>query len=639
VNSISTAQRIRLLQGVILLVLVMLAVRVLTLQVIDPAIPPGLTDGLAPRVVSVEPPRGRILDRNGEVLAWNVPEFRVQLIPGELPTDDHQRRMALVALERTTGVTYATLEAAANSRLAVLDPFAPVLIRDGMDSEEAIAMRAAAAGLPGVRITASPGRTYLSEPSLAHILGHTGSIPEDEIDALLALGYPMDGTVGRTGVEVMYEEALRGTPGQRLVLADPQGREVEVLAEDRAVPGEDLVLSIDLGLQRVTAEALARGMDAGLAVVRRNTGQVRPEPIQLGATLLMDVHSGELLASVSLPSYDPNLFVDGEAAAISRVFEDPARPLIDRTYMEVRSPGSIYKPLVALAALEEGVATEHTRIFSSGAITIRDQFNPSVVNVFRDWMAHGELNMKRALARSSNIYFYLMVGGCRGCGLPDFDGMGADALAEWSRKAGLGRPTGIDLPGEVGGLVPDSRWKEQEIGEQWLLGDSYPFSIGQGYLTVTPLQMAVVTAALANGGTLVTPRVAHGYRDGNGTRVIASTDAGRLDGTAEHYRIVQEGLLAAAEAGGTAVTGRPAGTTIGGKTGTAEFGQPYPSGEFDTHAWFIGYAPYDNPEVAVAVYLEYGVGATHAGPVAREILAAYFAMRDGTTEDQRVGAR
>ncbi len=630
---LSVTQRLRLMQGVLLLLVLALGLRVASLQWFDPVIPPDYGDGLAPRLLEVQPARGLIVDRNGQVLARNTPDFRATLVPGELPEDEDARRRALLDLERILGVPYAELEAAASSRLAVIDPFAPVLVRDGLGAEEAIAIRAAAAGRPGVRIEASPSRVYVLEETLAHILGYVGAIPEDEAEALTALGYPLDGTIGMTGVESAYEDTLRGEPGRRLVLSDPRGREVQPLAQSDAEPGADLVLSIDLELQRAAAAALADGMERGLSVVRRGTGQARPEPVQLGAALLMDVRTGELLASVSLPAYDPNLFVDGDPDAVASVFTDPARPLIDRTYMEVRSPGSIYKPLVALAALEEGIATAGTRIYSSGAITIADQYNPGVYYVFKDWAAHGDLDMRRALARSSDVYFYYLVGGYQ-----DFEGMGPDVLASWSRQAGFGRPTGYDLPGEVGGLVPDREWKEDEFGEAWLLGDSYPYSIGQGYLTVTPLQMAVLTAAIANGGDLLKPRVVHGFRNGDLVTTLRPQTSGHLEASEAHYEVVREGMLAAAADGGTAATGRPVGARIAGKTGTAEFGQPYPDGEFDTHGWYIGYAPYDEPEVAVVVYLEYGVGATHAGPVARAILEAYYEQRDRPAVPDRVEA-
>ncbi|MEX2032467.1 MAG: penicillin-binding transpeptidase domain-containing protein, partial [Dehalococcoidia bacterium] len=561
--------------------------------------------------------------------------FRVQLIPGELPSDPHERRLALVRLEEVTGVSYADLEAAAGSTLALVDPFAPVLVLDGLKAEEAIALQAALAGQAGARVAASPSRVYATEDSLAHILGHVGDIPEDEADALTAQGYPLDGTIGLAGVESVYEDSLRGLPGRRLILSDPQGREVEMLAEFSAEPGADVVLSIDLDLQRAATAALADGIARGLSVVRTGTGQQRDAPIPVGAALVMDVRTGELLASVSLPSYDPNLFLDGDPTAIAKVFTDPARPLIDRTYMETRSPGSTFKPLVALAALEEGIATADTRINSTGAITIRDEYDPSVVYVFRDWAAHGNTNMKEALARSSDVYFYLLAGGYHGGGgQAEFEGMGADTLAKWARNAGFGSPTGFDLPGEVGGLVPDRAWKKAEFDVPWVLGDTYPFGIGQGYLTVTPLQMTVLTAAIANGGTLLEPRVVHGFRTGGATQTLPVTNTRRLDASPSSFQTVREGMLGAASTGGTAITGRPEGIAIGGKTGTAEFGQDYPDGQYDTHAWYIGFAPYDEPEIAVVVYLEYGVGSTHAGPVARAIMEAYFALQDGAAGDR-----
>lgn len=629
--SASTVVRVRLLQAVLILGLIVLAVRVVLMQWLDPVIPPEYGDGLAPRALQVEPSRGLILDRDGEVLARNEPEFRVLLTPGELPTNPEERRAALLDLERASGISFADLEEAATTGLAVVDPYAPVIVDDGLDPDEAIEVRARLSGLPGLTVEASPSRRYVDEPTLAHILGYIGKLPAEEAEALTAQGYPLDGHIGLSGVESVYEDALRGDPGRRLVLSDPQGREVELLASDSARPGADAVLSIDLGLQRATASALARGMDAGMAVVRTNTGQQREAPIQLGAALVMDVHTGELLASVSLPSYDTNLFMDGDDEAIERVFTDKANPLIDRTYMSPRSPGSIFKPLVALAALEEGTATENTHIYSSGAISIPDQYNPGVVYVFRDWMAHGDLDMRRALARSSDVYFYYLVGGYQ-----DFEGMGPDTLAKWARAAGLGRTTGLDLPGEITGLVPDTEWKEDEFGESWLLGDSYPYSIGQGYLTVTPLQMAVLTSAIANGGDLLEPRVVHGFRSGGIVKPLPVQTTGHLEASEAHYEVVREGMRAAADPAGTAFTGVPQGVTMGGKTGTAEFGQPYPDGEFDTHGWYMGFAPYDNPEVAVVVYLEYGVGSTHAGPVAKEILEAYFAAKD---PGQRVEAQ
>jgi penicillin-binding protein 2 len=521
-TTLPVASRLAVLRALALFALVVLGAQVLRLQVLDPvAVTPG-TDGALPRVLEVEPARGRILDREGRVLAVNVPEYRLQLIPGELPADVTRRRLALVAIETASGVPFAALEAAATSALALVDPHAPITVRERIQREEAIALAARLAGQAAMQITAQPARVYEASGALAHILGYVGSIPADEIEARMAEGYTFDGRLGLSGVEAVYERELRGEQGRRLVLADPTGRVLGELGAVEAVSGADVVLAIDLDLQVAAETALRRGIDAGPSIVRRNTGQQRAPLQPQGAAVVLDVRTGEVLALVSLPSYDANLFASGDAKAIGAVLTDPTRPLVDRTYMEVRSPGSIWKPLVALGALEDGIAKPSTLITSTGAIRVRDEYNPAVVYTFKDWAAHGTLDMYRAMARSSDVYFYLLAGGFREGGRTTFQGLGADRLAEWARFAGFDRPTGIDLPGEADGLVPDSEWKERAIGEPWYLGDTYTFGIGQGYLTVTPLQMAVMTAALANGGTLLAPRVVRGFQHGELFEVLGA---------------------------------------------------------------------------------------------------------------------
>jgi penicillin-binding protein 2 len=300
--------------------------------------------------------------------------------------------------------------------------------------------------------------------------------------------------------------------------------------------------------------------------------------------------------------------------------------------MEARAPGSTFKTLVAYAALEEGVATPGTTITSTGAITIQDEFDPSVTYVFRDWAAHGATDMYRGLARSSDVYFYYLSGGYRSGGVTYFEGLGAARLASYARQIGLGSPTGLDLPGEVGGLVPDPEWKEEAVGDPWFLGDTYTFGIGQGYLAVSPMQMAVLAAAIANDGDVLQPRLVRGtLTDGTlieGAPIVRS----RLGNHDDSLAVIREAMRITAAPGGTAVTGQPAGLTIGGKTGTAEFGAIYPDGHYDTHGWYIGFAPFEDPEIAVAVYLEHGVGSTHAGPVARAMFEHYFNLGASTDE-------
>ncbi|MEI7926295.1 MAG: penicillin-binding transpeptidase domain-containing protein, partial [Chloroflexota bacterium] len=496
--------------------------------------------------------------------------------------------------------------------------------RKGMTNDEAIMVRAALAGIPAARVDIAPAREYESTGALAHILGYVSTLPSERAESLLADGYQLDSRIGLAGVETQYERALRGTAGKRLVLSDPQGRELRQLGEEPATAGGNVVLSIDLRLQRAAEAAVARGIKNGISILRP-TNQPRPKVLPAGAAVVLDVHSGEVLAMVSQPSYDANVFERGTNDAVSALFTDPARPMVDRAYMEVHAPGSIFKPLVAMAALEEGVVTPQTRIFSGGSLTVRSQYDPNVVYVFGDWAFHGNVDMNRAIARSSDVYFYELAGGFWENGKETFKGLGADRLAAWARLAGLGRPTGLDLPGEAAGLVPDSSWKRNVVGEDWLLGDTYTFGIGQGYLTTSLLQMATLTAGIANGGQVPVPRIVRGIERGGILSPTPARVGARLPVTPEHLAVVRGGMAsAAADTDGTAGTGVPRGVKIGGKTGTAEFGQPYPDGVFDTHGWYIAFAPAEKPEIAVAVYLEYAVGQIHAGPVAKEILEAYF---------------
>ncbi len=635
---LSITLRLRLVLGLVALIFAVFAVDLARAQWLDPVVMPGWGNGVTPRAVAVEAARGIITDRNGVVLARNVPDYRLVLIPGLLPSTAKERRDALLNLEARTGIPVERLVHAADTALARVDPYHPAVLEEHLAAERALLLRASLAGLHAARIEATSTRLYETSGSLAHILGYVAPIPPDRVAELEQSGYSAESRIGVTGVESVYESRLRGQPGERMVLADPQGREVGMLNDKPALSGYTVELSIDVALQRAAETALRKGIDSGLSIVRSVPG--RAKPITAGAAVVMDVNTGEVLALVSLPSYDANLF-DGrtEADEFDRVLRDPGHPLIDRTYMETRSPGSIFKPLVALAALEEGIATADTRITSTGAISVQNEFDPSIFYVFKDWMAHGSMDMTRAIARSSDVYFYLLAGGYREGGQQVFRGMGADTLSKWARLGGFGRVTGIDLPGEVVGLVPDSKWKQEVVGEAWLLGDTYTYGIGQGYFAATPVQMTVLAAALANGGDLLAPRVVRGFRqDGrftsNGRQVTA-----RLPGTTAHFDTVRRGMLAAAAPDGTAFTGVPAGWQLAGKTGTAEFGQPYPDGEFDTHGWFMAYGPFERPEIAVVVYLEYGVGSTHAGPVAKEILEAYQRLQSGGARVGQPAAR
>ena len=637
-------QRLHALQALGALLLLVLTVQLVRLQLYAevPALasardaPPGSISGEFVRSIPVEPLRGLITDRSGSVLAHNVATFSLALVPGELPDDALERLTALRTIERIGLVPRSVIEEALAQPLAEIDPLAPLTLREGFSREEAIALRAALADVPAALVQTAPRRVYGGGDLLAHMIGYVGPITAEQADAYLDAGYRLDATVGRSGVEMTYEAELRGEDGQRLVIADPIGRELRSLGADAARGGMDLMLSIDTELQRAATAALAEGIEQGIAYAVE-VEQRDPEQLaRSGAAVLLDVRTGELLALATYPSYDASAFAwHSRGEHIGALLNDPTRPLVHRAYMEAPAPGSIFKPFVGAAALQEGIATPETTIFSSGALTIRSIYDPDVVYTYRDWAPHGALDFYRGLTRSSDIYYYYLAGGYDQDD-EQFEGLGVERVAAYARAFGFGAPTGLDLPGEAAGLVPDATWKEEVIGEPWVLGDSYNMGIGQGYLEITPLQMAVATAALANGGELLSPRIAHALRTPEGVLPIERRVIGTVPIEAEHLEVVREALRLAADEGGTAWRGEPTGIEIGGKTGTAEFGQRNADGLLASHGWYIGFAPYDDPQVAIVVYLEYGVGATHAGPVAREILTAYFNM-DANPEDEWYG--
>jgi penicillin-binding protein 2 len=619
-------RRLVVLQAVAIGLFVVLGLQLVRMQVFQAAHYERLAVELSTRAIPIEASRGIVTDRNGLVLARNEPEFEVVVVPGDLPQDEAERLATLVRVETETGVPLGTLEEAVQAGEHP-DPFAPVTVKEHLDTTQAIEARAALTGLPGVRVDVHPVRVYESGDLLPQILGYVGPIEPDEVEQYTTAGYPLDARVGRSGVELSYEAVLRGLPGHQLISAHPSGREIARLGSVTPKAGTDLVLSLDLRLQTAVRDALRDGIQQALPP--GGLDAAGNPALQAGAAVVMDVRTGELLALVSLPSYDVNVFTGKpDAAALEALLTDPAKPLLHRGYMEVHAPGSIFKPLVGAAALQEGIASPSTSITSTGAISIRDIYNPEVQYVFRDWAAHGTLDFYGGIARSSDVYFYYLAGGYHQDGV-EFDGLGSDRMSSYARAFGLGAPTGLDLPGEADGLVPDAKWKEEAIEEPWVLGDTYTYGIGQGYLTTTPVQMAVAAAALANGGDVLEPRVVHGFRGDARVEVLPRTVRSHVPVDAANLEVVREAMRIAASPGGTAFEGKPDGVAIGGKTGTAEFGTMRPDGSYDSHGWYMGFAPYDNPEIAVIVYIEHGVGQTYAGPVAKRIFEAYFALPPG----------
>jgi penicillin-binding protein 2 len=561
------------------------------------------------RELPVVPSRGLIYDRFGTPLVENVPSFSAAVVPADLPRDEQDR--VLSELEPLLQVPAAEMAKEIEAHRSSNDPFTPLVLKRDLSEETAFTLREMQSRLPGMEVLAEPVRRYPMGSLVAHILGYVGPVDESEYPDLRSKGYQLNDRVGKSGVEMTYESVLRGTVGKKQVEIDASGREIQTLNETPARPGLSLALTIDLDLQQKVTEILQQAMADG----SRNA-----------AAVVLDVHTGEVLAMVSLPAFDNNLFSGSMTdEQLQALLDDPGHPLLNHAISEMYPPGSIFKQVTGVAALQEGVATPNTTITSHGYITVPNQYDPSIRYVFRDWAALGTLNFYGGVAMSSDVYFYYLSGGYYENGQEVFRGLGVENLARYARAFGLGSPTGIDLPGESPGLVPDPAWKEKTLHEPWVTGDTYNMGIGQGYVATTPLQMALVTAAIANGGDVLAPRVVKDVVDAEGNVVVPfqRTVKRHLPVDPSNLSVFREGMRQAVS-WGTAKNASVSGIQVAGKTGTAEFGEPLANNQHETHAWFSGFAPFQDPQVAIVVFLEKGNGAINAAPTAARILDYYF---------------
>jgi penicillin-binding protein 2 len=599
-------QKLWVLRIVVLAAFAVLALQLARLQLVNGSKFEQRAELNQLRIEPVVPSRGLIYDRNGKVVVENVPSFSAAVVAADLPKS---RELEIAGgIEKLLGVpaleTMMKIEAARQSN----DPFTPVIIKDGLDQTAAFHMREELPQMPGVQIVVEPVRKYAAGPVLADVLGYTGRVDAEDYATLKDKGYLASDRIGKAGVEAAYEKYLRGVVGRKEIEKDASGREIRTLDQEQATPGNDLVLSIDLDLQQKATE---------LVQAAANGGQ--------GAAIVMDVHTGEVLALVSLPMYDNNVLSGKiDEARLDQYLNDPKKPLVNHALSEQYAPGSIFKQITGAAALQEGVATPSTTIVSHGYIQIPNEYDPSVVYTFKDWRELGSLNFYGGVAMSSDVYFYYMAGGYHAYG-ENFNGLGIDRLVKYAGAFGIGRPTGIDIAGEADGNLPSPEWKKKTFNDDWRLGDTYNMGIGQGFVAATPIQMVRVTAAIANGGTLLTPRVVREVRDTHGHVVVPAGPKieSHVPVSPENFAILRDAMTQAVS-WGSANGGAVKGIEVAGKTGTAEFGPRFADGTYETHAWFSGFAPANDPQIAITVFLEHGVGAIDAAPLGSKILDYYF---------------
>ena len=587
--------------------------------------------------------RGLIVDRNGTLLVENVPAFSISVVPADVPAEETRQLAAQLA--GLLDIPAFEIEERILAARRSVDPFLPMVLYRDATPDLAFAVAARRDTLPGVQVDAVAKRNYLQGALLSSVLGYIGPITRKEFDALQADRYLLSDRIGQTGVEASYESILRGVPGQRQEEVNASGRELRTLSEEPPTSGRGLAITINLELQAATEQILVESMGGSL----------------FASAVVVDVHTGEVLALVSVPTYDNNIFSgyldDEELAAI---LADEGRPLVNHAIADQFPSGSIFKVITGTAALEEGVITPEQQIFSAGVIEVQNEVDPRITYTFRDTTS-GTFDFIQGLAESSNVYFWYLAGGspfrrpvaeelltpeqlaeqqrqeASGVigGDQDFSGLGVDRIAKWAREFGLDTPSGIDLTGEAAGFIPDAEWKLRTFGEQWGQGDSYNLGIGQGFVAMTPIQMAMVTAAIANGGTVLEPRVVHAIldQDGNEVEVLRPQVKNHMDVDPETLDTVRRGMAMAVLAGTAGNAWFPE-MLIAGKTGTAEFGDNRLfRGLFPTHGWFLGFAPFNDPQVAVVVFHELGAGFLSAGP-GGEILRAWAQITDAVDPEQ-----
>lgn len=611
INEQAVAQsRLMLLRGLVLLAFFVLAAQLWRLQIVEGSRYQLRAEANHLRVLSIPAQRGVIYDRQGRLLVRNEPSFTAAMVLADVP--EATRKDVVEHLHQLLDMPAKEIETLIKERRATGQIFTPLTLKTGLNKETAFILEERHDELPGVTVLTESRRQYLNEGSLSHILGYVGRISSEEYAEFQDNGYDLNDRLGKMGVELTYEQALRGMPGREHVEVDASGRKRGTIDNEPPVPGNDVVLTIDIDLQKQLAKVLQESMGKS----------------QYAAAVAMDPRTGEILSMVSLPSFDNNIFGGPTMPAeIEQLLDDPRRPLLNYAVGGAYPPGSIFKTITASAALQEGVARPDTVIESRGFITIPNQYDPRITYRFNDWAALGRLNFYRAIAMSSDVYFYYLSGG-----FENFTGLGAQRLANYSRAFGLGSVTGVDLTGEAAGLVPDPAWKEAAFSnDPWVTGDTYHFGIGQGFVLASPMQMARVLSSIANGGELLQPRVVKEVRNTDG-RVVLSYDKAvqrRVPVDDVNLQVVREGMRQVV-ADGTAQTARVPGIQVGGKTGTAEFGTPfYVNGAltYETHGWFLGFAPFDKPQIAVAVFLEKGNGALNAAPVFSKFASYYFARK------------
>lgn len=567
------------------LVIAVLIGRAAYLQIYQGEYYAGLADGNRIRIVPSMAPRGTFYDRNGELLVTNRPGFSVSLLPLTAPISDD-------VIDRLSDLLKVPTDEI-KTKIAGHSGFNPIRIKTDVTPDIVSIIEEQKSQYPGVVIEVTPIRDYILKQEGAHTFGYVSEINDTELEKMKDEGYKSGDIIGKFGLEKVYDKELRGENGGQQVEVDVSGKPVQILGRKEPIPGDNLELTIDINLQ----QAAEKAVDEQLTQIGAHAA----------AAVVMNPQTGEILAMVSRPAFDPNLFAHGISSKDwNQLNNNPYHPMDNKTITGEYPPGSTFKIVTGTAALTEGVVTPDEQIFDSGHHWIIPKGNA-------DGEALGWLNFRTALAHSDNVYFYEM--GNR---------LGIDRLEKYARMFGLGAKTGIDLPYEATGLVANRRYKEKNFDDgEWYLSETFDAAIGQGFNLVTPLQAAMVMGEIAADGKRYKPHVVNRIiaPDGSVVKDFQPELLSQLDVPEEDIKLVQDGLHDVTKYGTAASSFRGFTVDIAGKTGTAENSQGR------DHGWFVAYGPFDNPNIVVAVIVENGgYGSQSAVPIGRKILEAAFGL-------------
>ncbi len=544
-------------------------------------------------------PRGVLLDRNGKILVQNQNTFNIALVREQTKNIDQTLR----ALARATGADEAQIREIVNRRRR--DPsYRPIVLIENASVEQVIAAWSRRLELPGIIYQEVPTRRYPTSAMAAHLFGYVSEVTEAQLKLADYKDVESGAIIGQAGVEQAYNRRLMGTEGNKAVIVNSLGREIDEVKALSYDPkeGQRLQLTIDADVQRAAEEGFKHfGFN--------------------GAAVFLDPRNGEVLGLVSEPAYDPNTFATGiDRATWNSLIEDKLKPLSNRALQGIYSPGSTFKIAVATAALEEGVVTPNFRVHCTGGASFYGRY-------FQCWKpgGHGTIDMRHAMEQSCNVYYYTLG-----------NMLGVDKIHKWASALGLGERSGIELPNELKGLVPSTQWKKEVKGEKWYTGETISVAIGQGQVSVTPLSMAVMMMTVANGGTRYTPHVVKAVDEGKGWTVVpAPAPKSVVKMKPETIAAVRDGLWLVVNGAGTGGRARIVGKDVSGKTGTAQVisltGAKAARGKMDVrhHGWFVFFAPRDNPQIAGVVFAEHAEHGSSAAPIAKYAMETYFAKLEG----------